>query len=103
MSYAIRFAPQVLEQLDAIEQYIARAGSPRTAKRYVEAIVTFCENLLTFPLRGTPRDDLLPGLRTTNHRRSTVIAYTVDENTKTISILGVFYGGQNYEAILART
>ena len=39
------------------------AASPDVAARYTEAIVTCCESLRTFPLRGAMRDDVRPGLR----------------------------------------
>jgi plasmid stabilization system protein ParE len=100
VSYVIRFAPQALEQLDAIEAYIAYAGSSVTAARYVDAIVTYCETLATFPQRGIRRDDLLPGLRITNYRHSAIIAFVVEANIDTVSIVGVFYGGRDYEAVL---
>lgn len=41
----------------------------------------------------------MPGLRTTNYRRSVVIAFMANTVTKTVSILGVFYGGQDYGTI----
>lgn len=52
--------------------------------------------LETFPARGVPRDDLLPGLRITHYRQRTVIAYLVD--VETVSIVGIYYGGRDYEA-----
>lgn len=100
MSYTVRFAPQALAQLDAIETYIAHAGSPRTAARYVDAIVAYCESLTTFPQRGIQRDDLLPGLRITNYRHNAVIAFMVEPDIEAVSIIGVFYGGQDYESVL---
>lgn len=100
MSYSVQFAPEALDQLDAIEDYIAHAGSPLTAARYVDAIVAYCESLVTFPLRGIQRDDVMPGLRITNYRRNAIIAFVADVSTRTVSILGVFYGGQDYEAAL---
>ena len=39
-----------------------------------------------------------PGLRITNYKKRTVIALAVD--AELVSIIGVFYGGQNYEKIL---
>ncbi len=42
----------------------------------------------------------MPGLRITNYRHSTVIAFTVDGSDQTVSILGVFYGGQDFETAL---
>jgi len=100
VSHTVRFAPQALAQLDAIEDYIAHAGSPRTAARYVDAIVAYCESLATFPQRGLRRDDLLPGLRITHYRHSAVIAFMVEADIETVSIVGVFYGGQDYETVL---
>lgn len=98
MSYTVQFAPEALDQLETIESFIAvHAGSPLTAARFVDAIVAYCESLATFPQRGLRRDDLMPGLRITNHRRTAVIAFTADADTETVSILGVFYGGQDFE------
>jgi plasmid stabilization system protein ParE len=54
--------------------------------------------LETYPLRGTPRDDLRPGLRITNYKGRTLIAF--DVNAQQVSIIGLFYGGQDYETAL---
>lgn len=62
----------------------------------------FCEDLATFPNRGVSRDDVRPGLKTTHYRGRTVIAYTVDEPAQRVAILGVYYGGQDYESRLSR-
>lgn len=48
-----------------------------------------------------PREDIRPGLRVTHHKGRTLIAYAVDEDTRTVSVLGIFYGGQDYEAVLS--
>jgi plasmid stabilization system protein ParE len=100
VSYTVQFAPEALDQLDAIEDYIAHAGSPLTATRYVDTIVAYCESLTTFPQRGIRRDDLMLGLRITNHRHTAAIAFMVDIDAERVSILGVFYGGQDYETVL---
>lgn len=44
------------------------------------------------------RDDVRPGLRITNYKKRTVIAFNVD--AEMVSIIGVFYGGQDYETII---
>ncbi|NWE76382.1 type II toxin-antitoxin system RelE/ParE family toxin [Pseudomonas yamanorum] len=100
MSYTVAFSPRAVAQLDELEDYISQTGSPAVAARYVDAIITYCENLSLFPLRGISRDDLLPTLRTTHYRHATIIAFTVDAMTETVSVLGVFYGGQDYAALL---
>lgn len=98
MNYRVVFSPEAEEQLAALYRYIATAASPAIAARYTEAIVSYCESLQTFPHRGTIRDDVRPGLRISNYRKRTVIAFAVD--AEQVSIIGVFHGGQNYEAIL---
>jgi plasmid stabilization system protein ParE len=101
VSYAVRFTASARDQLDAIEDYIALAsGLPATAARFVDGIVAYCESFATFPERGTRRDDLLPGLRVTSYRKSTTVAFRVDTSARTVAIIGVFYGGQDYEAAL---
>lgn len=98
MSYRVVFSPEAQEQLMALYRYIAEAASPDIAARYTEAIVNYCESLRTFPHRGTLRDDVRPGLRITHYRKRAVIAFYVDAGV--VSIIGIFYGGQDYETIL---
>jgi toxin ParE1/3/4 len=82
--------------LDRLHRYIADRGGQGIADGYVDRIVTFCQALSTFPLRGKARDDLLPGLRTVGFERRATIAFMV--MTDTVLIEGVFYGGQDFEA-----
>jgi plasmid stabilization system protein ParE len=98
MRYTVVFSPEAEEQLAALYRYIAAAASPETAARFTGAIVSFCEGLQTLPNRGTARDDLRPGLRITNYRKRTVVAFIVD--AETVAIVGVFYGGQDHESRL---
>lgn len=98
MKYRVVFSPEALEQLAELYRYIADAASPDVAAQYTEAIVSYCESLRTFPLRGTQREDVRPGLRITNYKKRAVIAFDVD--TEAVSIIGVFYGGQDYETAL---
>jgi plasmid stabilization system protein ParE len=39
-----------------------------------------------------------PGLRITHYKKRTIITFTVDADT--VSIIGIFYGGQDYAANL---
>ncbi|HEY3595921.1 MAG TPA: type II toxin-antitoxin system RelE/ParE family toxin [Paraburkholderia sp.] len=98
-TFGVRFAPEAVEQLGNLERYIAETASPRLAADYVDAIVSYCESLQTFPNRGMRRDDVRPGLRVTNYRGRAVIAFVVEANQPTI--IGVFYGGQDYETDLS--
>lgn len=101
MSYDVVFAPEAADQLDELYVYIAAQASPTTAERYTGAIVSYCESLSTFPHRGVTRDDIRPGLRITNYKGRTVIAFAVDDVVRQISIIGVFYGGRDYETAFA--
>lgn len=101
MTHRVIFSPESEEQLTNIYRFIMAATSPQTAERYTDSIIDYCESLKTFPHRGTKRDDIRQGLRITNYKRNTVIAFSVDETQ--VNILGIFYGGQNYEASLSPT
>ncbi len=98
MSYRVVFSPAAQEQLLDLYRYIAAAGSPDVAARYTGSIATYCESLCMFPLRGTRRDDVRPGLRITNYKGRTVIAFDVAPGL--VSIVGIFYGGQDYQTLL---
>ena len=98
MAFKVVFAPEAQEQLIALYRYVADAASPQIATRFTDAIITYCEGLKVFPLRGAPRDDIRPGLRVSNYRKCTRIAFDVDGDT--VSILGVFHGGQDFESAL---
>ena len=100
MSYGVVFAPEASDQLEALLLYIAEQSSLVIAQRYTDAVIASCEGLALFPLRGVARDDIRPGLRLTHHKGRTVMAYAVDEQARTVSIIGVFYGGQDYEGVL---
>ena len=98
--YTVAFAPEAREQLASIYRYIAAAASPNVALRFTNNIVAHCETLASFPNRGVPRSELRAGLRMTNFKGRTVIAYAVDEVACEVTIVGVFYGGRDFEAAL---
>ena len=98
MSYTVVFTPEAEAQVLERYGYIAAKASPEIAEHFTGGIVTYCESLSTFPARGNRRDDIRPGLRITSYRKRVAIAFHVDEDR--VNIIGVFYGGQDYEAAL---
>ncbi len=98
MSYSVVFTPEAEEQLIELYRYIAAAASAEVAERYTSGIVTYCEGLREFPHRSVRRDDIRPGLHLTNYQGRVVIAYAVDADE--ISIIGLYYGGRDYESLL---
>jgi plasmid stabilization system protein ParE len=96
--YIVVFAPEARAQLLELYRRIAFNASPAIAARYTDALVSQCEALAEFPERGTPRDDIRPGLRITHYRRRTVVAFAVDADE--VAIIGLFHGGQHYARVL---
>jgi plasmid stabilization system protein ParE len=97
--YKIAFTPQARDQLTDIDDYIAAASSPAIARRFTDGILDHIAGFSEFPHRGTPRDDIRPGLRTATWRRRVTIAYAVDGEA--VVILGLFYGGQDFASLLS--
>ena len=96
--YRVVFTPRAEAQLDDLYNYIAERSGTARAANYVEAIVTTCLALSSFPRRGTKRDDIRPGLRTLGYRRRVTIAFSVEGSD--VVVHGIFYGGQDYASRL---
>ena len=94
-TYRVVFSPEAEGQLIDLYRFLAAEASPDIAARYTDGIVAQCEALQLLPFRGTPRDDVRPGLRTLSYRRRTIIAFTVVDDR--VEIIGIFYGGQDWE------
>jgi plasmid stabilization system protein ParE len=95
MMHSVIYSPEAEAQLLALFFHIAAAASPEIAARYTDAIVEQCESLKTFPMRGAQRDDIRPGLCVFGFRRRVSITFEV--TGEVVTILGIFYGGQNFE------
>ena len=98
MEYEVIFTPEANRHLAKLYEFIEGELSPETAQRFTNSIVDYCNGFSTFPHRGTQRDDLRHGLRIVGFRRRGVIAIVV--RTNQVFIIGVFYGGQDYETAL---
>ena len=99
MKYQIVFSPEAREQLAGLFQYLAAVSTPDIATGYTDAIMDYCESLTRFPICGVSRDDVRPGLRVAHYKKRTAIAFTVDKSI--VAIIGIFYGGQDYETLLS--
>lgn len=99
-SYSVVFTPEAEDDLAALYRYIAEKSSADTAHRFTMSIVDYCASMDAFPHRGMKREDIRPGLRIINYRGNTVIAIAVDDVAGIVTIVGIFYGGRNYEALL---
>ena len=86
------FRPAAREDLRSLYDYI-ELDSPANAARYVEQIQAYCMKLADFPERGTPRDDLRPGIRILGFRRRVSIAFVIFEDR--VEIARLLYGGRD--------
>jgi toxin ParE1/3/4 len=96
VTHRVVFSPET--QCDLLWLYDTIAGHSGTARAlaYTERIAARCVSLANFPERGTPRDDLRPGLRTMGLERRVTIAFQVTADT--VTILRIFYAGRDLEA-----
>lgn len=79
------------DDLYRLYDWIADSADPDTAFAYTSAIEAHAADLATYPRRGTPRDDIAPGVRTLNFRGRTVIAYRVGD---AVEVLRIFHAGR---------
>ncbi|MBV8799585.1 MAG: type II toxin-antitoxin system RelE/ParE family toxin [Alphaproteobacteria bacterium] len=86
------------EDLLGMYDYIAGQSGRKVAGDYIARIESACMSLQSAPLRGTPRDDVVPGLRIVGFERRAAIAFQVKRSE--VVILRTFYGGRDYERIL---
>ncbi|MAS56819.1 MAG: plasmid stabilization protein [Pimelobacter sp.] len=85
-----------------LDDWIAEKATADTARRFVAEILDHIDSILIFPLAGRAREDVRTGVRTTNFKRRTLIAYEIDESSGAlvVNVLGVFHGGQDWESAL---
>lgn len=87
------FSPEARDDLLNLYRYIAEHSGADRAIGYLDRVEAFCRSLSTFPERGTPRDDLFPGLRVVGFERRVAIAFHIDPGTVTID--RILYGGRD--------
>jgi toxin ParE1/3/4 len=91
MEYEVAFSEEAQAQLQELEKYLSERFYPGNAERYIHRLVDECASLATAPFRGTRRDDLGEGIRSTGFERRATIYFRVLEGR--VVILGIFYGG----------
>jgi toxin ParE1/3/4 len=102
IEYVVKFSAEFDERLEIVADYMEFHGrSEASIARYIRAVYDACEAFATFPNRGTPHDDVMPGLKTTHYNGDTILAFVVDGDKKTVWFLGVFYGGQDWQSVLS--
>jgi plasmid stabilization system protein ParE len=98
--HAVLFTPAAERQLANLYAYIAEDRGTAIADKFIGGVVESCMALAAFPRVGAKRDDIRPDLRIKTYARRVTIAFSIDAETETVAILGVFYGGQDFELAL---
>ena len=75
--YRVVILPAAEADLEAIDDWISEQAGQDVAARYLDRVRRRFAALTSFPLRGTPRDDLHPSLRTLPFERRLLIVYEV--------------------------
>ena len=91
--HRIKWHPDARTDLYALYDWIAGQAGEDIAYRFTARIEKHVDALTMFPARGTPRDDLVAGLRTITYRRQTIITYQIVGDI--VEILGIFHGGRD--------
>ncbi len=94
MAFELSFHRLAKADLLGLYDYVARHGGTERAGSYLGRIEAACRSLTDFPEKGTPRDDITPGLRTWAFERRILIVYRSDEMR--VEILRVLYGGRDF-------
>jgi len=98
MARKVYFRPQAEADLIALYDYISRQAGVTVAGGYIDRIEAACLALARFPVRGTRRDDILPGLRTIGFERRATIAFRFLKTR--VEIVTIAYGGRDFESAL---
>lgn len=104
MALAIEFSAESERDFELIfdhlfESYVGFGENTgealKRAERRIMEIRAAAERLATFPIRGTQRDDVLPGIRYLAIDRA-IYWLDVDEAAGRVRVLAVFFGGQDH-------
>ena len=102
--YDVYLMPDAIKDLEGIYGYITdKSGFPERAWAYIEKLRRKCHELETAPIRGQRRDDLMENLRVAPIDKKAVAAFIVDEEKQAVLVLNIFYGGRDYEALMAES
>jgi toxin ParE1/3/4 len=90
MTYDVQLSALAIEDLIALHQWVRVEADFPTADGYLARIEERIAALADFPHRGSPRDDLVAGLRTLTFERRLSIAYNVDGTVVTVQRVNAF-------------
>ncbi len=93
----LRFTRAADRDLAEIRNYIAR-DNPEIAKRFVDAIVGHCGDLLSTPHMGPARPDIGPGIRMLIVRRNYAVLYRAEGDE--VQVIRVIHTARDIRQVL---
>jgi toxin ParE1/3/4 len=93
VAYKVVLRSGAVADLKSIFTWVAEEADLTTALAYDRRIREACRKLADFPGRGTPRDLLIPGLRSVAFERRATIYYLIGE--KSVRIVRILSAGQD--------
>lgn len=99
MSHSVRLSPLAVEDLIALEAWIAGETDAAIVVSYITRIEQKIRALSNYPDRGTPREELAPGLRTLTFERNLIIAYRVQGHE--VLVLRIISGRRELSSLFA--
>lgn len=96
--FKVRFRPLAEADLFNLYRYLAEEAGYEVAGAYIDRIEAACLSLMTFPERGTRREDIGAGLRMMGFERRATIIFQVKRTE--VVIVRIFYGGQDFAPAL---
>ena len=96
MRYRVRFHPAVSDDLHGIARSMLPHAGKATTTRIVSELRDAARSLQEMPHRGSPRHEIMPGLRAVPAARRGVIAFTVDDAAREVFVHIIAYGGADW-------
>ena len=93
MAHRVVLRPDAVADLKSIFTYVAEQAGFDAAARYDRRLRDACGTLADFPNRGTPREDLAPGLRSIPFERRATIYYVVEREA--VRIVRILHAGRD--------
>jgi len=100
VSYALDFHPLVDSDVRRIFASIADYAGQGSAMRRVGAVIAALDGLRIVPHKGSLRHGISPGLRAIGVGRTATIAFTVHDDTRTVEVHMVAFGGEDWARLV---
>ena len=98
MTYKIRFHPKVATDLQVIADIIANHSGVTEATHKLVHIQDTAFRLADNPEKGSAQSEAGSAIRVIPAGRKGIIAFEIDENTTTVFVLAVAYGGTEWQS-----